>query len=51
MTDLLKQAQEELWSAIQAIENGDLPFARSSSQRASTLIIEAWQKNRKAEPK
>ena len=45
--ECLKQAQEELYTAIQAIEDRDLPFARSSSQRASGLIIEAWQKDRK----
>lgn len=47
--EMLKQAQEELFTAIQAIEDGDLPFARSSSQRASGLIIEAHQKDRKNE--
>jgi hypothetical protein len=45
--ELLKQAQEELWHAIEAIDKGDLPFARSSSQRASGLIIEAWQVERR----
>lgn len=44
--ELLKQAQDELYTALEAIEKGDLPFARSSSQRASGLIIDAWQKDR-----
>jgi hypothetical protein len=44
---LLKQAQEELWKGIQAIEDGDLPFARSSAQRAASMVTEAWQKDRR----
>lgn len=48
---LIDGALNELYEAIQAIENGDLPFARSSSQRASGLIIEAWQtRNRLTQP-
>lgn len=43
----INQAKEEMYQAIQAIEDGDLPFARSSSQRASGLIIEAWQDRNK----
>lgn len=43
VASLIDQAKEELYQAIQAIEDGDLPFARSSSQRASGLVIEAWQ--------
>ena len=43
VAEKLDQAKEELYQAIQALEDGDLPFARSSSQRASGLVIEAWQ--------
>lgn len=45
--EILKQAQEELYTALQAIEEGNLPFARSSSQRASNMITEAWKLARK----
>lgn len=47
VVSLIDQAKEELYQAIQAIEDGDLPFARSSSQRASGLVIEAWQTRNK----
>lgn len=46
----LAHAKEELYNAIQAIESGDLPFARSSSLRAANLIVEAWQVERKFMP-
>lgn len=42
-TELLKQAEDELYTAIHAIEKNDLPWARASSQRASGLVIAAWQ--------
>jgi len=40
-------AKEELYAAIQAIENNDLPYARSSALRAANLVVEAWQTERK----
>ncbi len=46
--EALKAAKEELYTAIQALENGDLPFARSSSLRAAGLVVEAHQSARKA---
>jgi hypothetical protein len=48
--EYLNRAIEELYTAIQAIENGDLPFARSSSVRATNFIVDAHQKARQAQP-
>lgn len=45
--ELMQKALEELYTAIQALENGNLPFARSSSTRATGLIVEAHQAARK----
>lgn len=44
--EFLKQAEEELYAALQAIQDGDLPFARSSSTRAASRITEAHQASR-----
>ena len=46
--EALKAAKEELYTAIQALEDGDLPYARSSSLRAAGLVVEAHQSARKA---
>lgn len=48
--ELRNQAEEELFNAIQALEKGDLPFARSSALRAANRIVEAHQTARKTKP-
>lgn len=45
---LLKQAEEELYSALKALQDGDLPLARSSSARAAHRITEAHQARRQS---
>lgn len=42
-------AEEELYTALEALEKGDLPFARSSAARAQGLINEAHKARAKAE--
>lgn len=44
----IRDAKEELYAAIQAIEDGDLPYARSSSLRAANYVTEAWQHARRS---
>jgi hypothetical protein len=46
--EFLDKAKEELYASIQAIEDGDLPFARSSAARAASLITDGWQADRPA---
>lgn len=41
------EAIMELYNAIEAIEKGDLPFARSSALRAANRVVEIHQNARK----
>jgi HEPN domain-containing protein len=48
--DLIKAAENELYTALTALETGDLPWARSSSARAASYVVEAHQARVRANP-
>lgn len=39
----VETAEQELYIALEALERGDLPFARSSAARAQSAIVDAWR--------
>jgi hypothetical protein len=41
--ECVETAEQELYTAIEALERGDLTFARSSAARAQTAIVDAWR--------
>jgi len=43
----LKEAEVELYNAIQALEQKDLPFVRSSAARAQNYVTMAWRQSAK----
>ena len=45
--DYLKEAEEELYTALKALQDGDLPFARSSAMRAANRVTDAHQAGRR----
>ena len=44
--DWLKEAEAELYNALQALEQKDLPFVRSSAARAQNYVTMAWRQSR-----
>lgn len=45
---LIEQVEQELYDALQALEDGDLPTVRSCAARAQDDVVTAWRV-RKAE--
>lgn len=43
---LLEQVERELYDALQALEDGDLPTVRSCTARAENDVIDAWKVKR-----
>lgn len=41
--DSVEEAERELYTALEALEQGNLTFARSSAARAQSAIVEAWR--------
>lgn len=41
--DEVKEAETELWTALDALQKGDLSFARSSAARAQSAIVQAYR--------
>ena len=41
--DCIETAEKELYAALEALESGNLQYARSSTARAQTAIVEAWR--------
>jgi cellobiose-specific phosphotransferase system component IIA len=41
--DSIEEAEKELYVALEALESGNLTFARSSTARAQSAIVEAWR--------
>lgn len=41
--DWLAQAEAELYAALQALQDNDLPFVRSSAARAQDFVLQAWR--------
>lgn len=41
--DNIEQAEKELYTALEALEAGDLTYARSSAARAQSAITDAWR--------
>lgn len=39
----LKEAEAELYNALQALESKDLPYVRSSAARAQNYVTMAWR--------
>lgn len=47
--DQFKQyIERELWQALEAVDNNDLPTVRSSAARVNRATIDAWQSIRKS---
>jgi hypothetical protein len=46
---LVKQIEENLYSALAALENGDLIGVRQQTARANTSCVEAWRSQRVVE--
>jgi len=49
MSDIRKEIEEELYTALQAMEDGDLQRARGCTARAHAGIIENWQEIRNSQ--
>lgn len=45
--DSIEEAEHELWQALDALTDGNLPFARSSAARAQSAILSAWRQRDK----
>lgn len=41
--DEIEQANAELWQALDALETGNLTYARSYTARAQSAIVNAWR--------
>lgn len=41
--DAVEEAERELYAALEALEQGNLTFARSSAARAQSAIVDAWR--------
>lgn len=41
----LKEAEQELYNALQALESKDLPFVRSCAARAQNYVTMAWRQS------
>lgn len=48
--DLKQYIEKELYTAIEALDDNDLPFARSSVDRAKSGILEAWRHKNASKP-
>lgn len=42
-----EQAEAELWQALEALDEGDLPTVRSSCARVTRYTTDYWQDRRK----
>lgn len=41
----IREAEQELYNALQALESNDLPFVRSCAARAQTYVTMAWRQS------
>lgn len=41
----IKEAEQELYNALQALESKDLPFVRSCAARAQNYVTMAWRQS------